>query len=176
MQRGADWTDQEIETLKTLWSEEGYSAGQIARALGGRTRSAVIGKIHRLNLPERPCDAVRGHRVSVSMPRAATRDRLVRTAPRQQQRQLRRQPEPEAARLENGALIGTADLTDRHCRWPHGDVGTAGFHYCGQQPKAGSSWCPHHAARATAISNAPVSAADVAGGRRAESQFAKIWG
>src|SRR5205823_14144104 len=46
------WTDERVETLKRLWAE-GLSASQIAAALGGVTRNAVIGKVHRLGLSGR---------------------------------------------------------------------------------------------------------------------------
>jgi GcrA cell cycle regulator len=55
------WTDERVETLKNMWSE-GKSASQIAKELGGVTRNAVIGKVHRLGLsnrvggPDRPDD------------------------------------------------------------------------------------------------------------------------
>src|SRR2546423_14227141 len=41
------WTDERVELLKKLWAE-GLSASQIAAELGGITRNAVIGKVHRL--------------------------------------------------------------------------------------------------------------------------------
>ncbi len=47
------WTDERIETLKTMW-EAGQTASQIAEALGGVSRNAVIGKAHRLELQARP--------------------------------------------------------------------------------------------------------------------------
>ena len=46
------WTDERVETLKAMWSE-GKSASQIAKELGGVTRNAVIGKVHRLGLSNR---------------------------------------------------------------------------------------------------------------------------
>ena len=46
------WTDERVELLKKLWSE-GLSASQIAAQLGGVTRNAVIGKVHRLSLSGR---------------------------------------------------------------------------------------------------------------------------
>ena len=46
------WTDERVELLKSMWSE-GKSASQIAKALGGVTRNAVIGKVHRLGLSNR---------------------------------------------------------------------------------------------------------------------------
>ncbi|MBE2276944.1 MAG: GcrA cell cycle regulator [Rhodobacteraceae bacterium] len=46
------WTDERVETLKHMWAE-GQSASQIAKELGGVTRNAVIGKVHRLGLSNR---------------------------------------------------------------------------------------------------------------------------
>lgn len=55
-----DWTDKRVETLKDLW-KQGLSAGQIQKRLNwlvapGEThvsRSAVLGKVHRLGLSKR---------------------------------------------------------------------------------------------------------------------------
>ena len=49
------WTDERVETLKRMWAE-GQSASQIAKELGGVTRNAVIGKVHRLGLSNRNDD------------------------------------------------------------------------------------------------------------------------
>ena len=46
------WTDERVELLKKLWGD-GLSASQIAGELGGITRNAVIGKVHRLGLSGR---------------------------------------------------------------------------------------------------------------------------
>ena len=46
------WTDERVETLKRMWGE-GQSASTIAKELGGVTRNAVIGKVHRLGLSNR---------------------------------------------------------------------------------------------------------------------------
>ena len=46
------WTDERVELLKKLWAD-GLSASQIAAELGGITRNAVIGKVHRLGLSGR---------------------------------------------------------------------------------------------------------------------------
>src|SRR6478672_10898235 len=64
------WTDDRVELLKRLWAE-GLSASQIAGELGGITRNAVIGKVHRLGLSGRaksPSSSVPRPR----KPRAAT--------------------------------------------------------------------------------------------------------
>jgi len=46
------WNDERVELLKKLWAD-GLSASQIAGRLGGVTRNAVIGKVHRLGLSGR---------------------------------------------------------------------------------------------------------------------------
>ena len=58
------WTDERVELLKKLWSD-GLSASQIAAELGGITRNAVIGKVHRLGLSGRAKSA------SIGAPRPA---------------------------------------------------------------------------------------------------------
>jgi hypothetical protein len=46
------WTDERVELLKKLWTD-GLSCAQVATQMGGLTRNAVIGKIHRLKLDKR---------------------------------------------------------------------------------------------------------------------------
>ncbi len=50
------WTEERVELLKKMWGE-GQSASQIAKELGGVTRNAVIGKVHRLGLSNRSTGA-----------------------------------------------------------------------------------------------------------------------
>lgn len=47
-----NWTDERVEQLRKLWAD-GLSASQIAAQMGGVTRNAVIGKVHRLKLSSR---------------------------------------------------------------------------------------------------------------------------
>ena len=71
------WTDERVETLKKMWGE-GQSASQIAKELGGVTRNAVIGKVHRLGLSNRagsgaaaPSKPVSKEKASPSAPKPA---------------------------------------------------------------------------------------------------------
>lgn len=50
--KSMSWTDERVEILKKMWAE-GQSASVIAKELGGVTRNAVIGKVHRLGLSNR---------------------------------------------------------------------------------------------------------------------------
>jgi len=52
------WTDERVDVLKSMWGE-GKSASQIAKELGGVTRNAVIGKVHRLGLSNRASTTTR---------------------------------------------------------------------------------------------------------------------
>lgn len=53
----AGWTEDRIALLRRLWGE-GWSSSKIAKELGGVTRNAVVGQVHRLGLvrgePEKP--------------------------------------------------------------------------------------------------------------------------
>jgi len=68
------WTDERVELLKKLWAD-GLSASQIAGRLGGVTRNAVIGKVHRLGLSGRATSS----RSSSPRPRRAHVPRQHRT-------------------------------------------------------------------------------------------------
>ena len=52
------WTPDRVETLIKMWSD-GQSASQIAAELGGVTRNAVIGKVHRLGLSNRGANTLK---------------------------------------------------------------------------------------------------------------------
>jgi hypothetical protein len=46
--------------------------------------------------------------------------------------------------LANGKFVTTATLTSRTCKWPIGDPGEPGFHYCGHPPESGRPYCDAH--------------------------------
>jgi GcrA cell cycle regulator len=130
------WTEERVEQLKALWTE-GLSASQIARVLGGVTRNAVIGKVHRLGLAGRAGPA-RSER-----PRSVAHKSVVRIA----------QPEPPIVEedpiiLEDGSFATVLTINDRMCRWPIGDPSENEFHFCGRKPKSGSPYCEAHARKA----------------------------
>lgn len=72
------WTDERVETLKKMWNE-GQSASQIAKELGGVTRNAVIGKVHRLGLSNRV--AGEGEAAPVAAAQAAAPQAAAQPAP-----------------------------------------------------------------------------------------------
>lgn len=79
------WTDERVEKLKQMWTE-GKSASAIAKELGGVTRNAVIGKVHRLGLSNRagaaPAKAApKEHAKDAARPTATERPRAAEAAP-----------------------------------------------------------------------------------------------
>lgn len=77
------WTDERIDLLKRLWGE-GLSASQIAGQLGGVSRNAVIGKVHRLKLDSRikPAGPAEPEIKIQAAPVAEPTPEVVRPAPR----------------------------------------------------------------------------------------------
>lgn len=53
MQPEMTWTEERVAKLRELWAQ-GKTASEIGVALGGVSRNAVIGKVHRLKLSGRP--------------------------------------------------------------------------------------------------------------------------
>lgn len=85
------WTREQIELLRHLWNE-GLTAAAIAAQLGGLSRSAVLGKVHRLRLRTDKAAAAKakfaGERCAETAP--ARRRRKRRKPRRQQQGSTRR--------------------------------------------------------------------------------------
>lgn len=148
-----NWTDERVELLKKLWSE-GLSASQIAAELGGVTRNAVIGKVHRLGLSGRakaiaaPAPRPRKPRPAASSP---TSRPMVQgnTALAQVIRPVM-EPEPEELPDPVSNVVAMAerctilDLTEFTCRWPVGEPGKSDFFYCGSRTKTGLPYCAFH--------------------------------
>lgn len=135
------WTDERVELLKKLWAE-GLSASQIAGKIGGVTRNAVIGKVHRLGLSGRatPTKPSRG--------RAPERD--AESAARYQSSPEIKSviPEPEFIEpvvLDSGDMTTVSTLKNNMCKWPIGDPAKDDFHFCGQSTLSGKSYCAYHA-------------------------------
>src|SRR5438105_12893189 len=129
------WTDERVEQLKGLWNE-GLSASQIARALGGVSRNAVIGKVHRLGL------AGRAVPTRSDRPRSQRRSAIHAAPP------VFEVIEQDPIKLDDGNFATVLTITDRMCRWPIGDPAEQEFHFCGHKPKAGSPYCEAHARKA----------------------------
>ncbi|MFV0244886.1 MAG: GcrA family cell cycle regulator [Qingshengfaniella sp.] len=89
------WTEERVEILKRMWSD-GQSASQIAKELGGVTRNAVIGKVHRLGLSNRAAPAGKTETPAEPPPAAETRAPRP-AAPAQPAKPAERREQPAAA-------------------------------------------------------------------------------
>jgi GcrA cell cycle regulator len=87
------WTDERVELLKKMWGE-GQSASQIAKELGGVTRNAVIGKVHRLGLSNRATGAKSAKPDPKAKPAVATDAAKPEAKPRQSPRTEAARPAP----------------------------------------------------------------------------------
>lgn len=162
------WTEERVALLRKLWAD-GLSASQIANRLGGITRNAVIGKVHRLGLAGRVTTSrVRSPRMRHRAPkptplRPAATATATATAQRVQFRTagntaLKPVFAPVAQKTVALALVPSAievaapkvlgvhllDLNENTCRWPIGDPQDENFHFCGCQ-KTNGAFCEHHA-------------------------------
>jgi GcrA cell cycle regulator len=165
------WTDERIDQLKSLW-EQGMTASQIADALGGVSRNAVIGKAHRLGLQSRP-SPVRSSDASADEPAAPTPPPAAKADPvPPPPRQAAVAPEPVPVTpsslhepvapasppapprrmvpakpsAEIRDKTGLLDLNDKICKWPIGHPGEPDFHFCGQPVNQGFPYCLSHCA------------------------------
>jgi hypothetical protein len=50
--------------------------------------------------------------------------------------------------LEDGSFATLLTINGRMCRWPIGDPCENDFHFCGREPKEGSSYCEAHTRKA----------------------------
>jgi GcrA cell cycle regulator len=164
MDTTVNWTDERVERLKKLWSE-GLSASQIAAQLGGVSRNAVIGKVHRLSLPGRA--KAGGTTASRSQKRAPVTTTQTRPqasfAPRPVTRtvtrpagatMLKEEIEVDALevmeRVSDNVVVPIfkrvplIKLTERTCKWPLGDPLKEDFCFCGNDSPDTSPYCGFH--------------------------------
>ncbi|MDD9923890.1 MAG: GcrA cell cycle regulator [Boseongicola sp.] len=163
------WTDERVELLKKMWGE-GQSASQIAKELGGVTRNAVIGKVHRLGLSNRataastPAPEKKAAKPAASKakaaPKSAPKEKVVEVtvAPRKPIVPAGQPlpPQPSANEISPEALanvrevektskkISLMELTERTCKWPIGDPATEDFWFCGLSVQQGKPYCEAH--------------------------------
>jgi GcrA cell cycle regulator len=153
-----NWTDERVEMLKKLWAD-GLSASQIAGQLGGVSRNAVIGKVHRLKLSSRG-------RATSSQPRqkktvhaggakSGGRTMVTRTVSiGATALQAQFDAEPVARQMlrpvENVVVpisrrLKLVELSEHTCKWPNGDPLSEEFHFCGNDSAETGPYCTYHA-------------------------------
>lgn len=158
------WTRERVELLKKFWSE-GLSASQIAAQLGGVSRNAVIGKVHRLKLPGRgktaqavsrtqktpispPSSCIR-RTTSTGMPTDAPSCSVGATALKMEfvaedviETDI---PAKSDVVVPISRQLNLLQLSENTCRWPVGDPLSSDFHFCGADSSENSPYCAFHA-------------------------------
>lgn len=140
------WTEANIKTLKKLF-KQGYSASQIEKKIAGSTRSAVLGKLHRLGLVR--------HRTINRPPKEIANRIDGRTLNHGRNTPIRLKKKPDlrivlsAGTAAPSLDIPLMNLEPRMCRWPT-SVDRPHL-FCGR-PWTGEfgPYCAAHKARAVA--------------------------
>ncbi|GAA2841490.1 Global cell cycle regulator GcrA [Aminobacter aminovorans] len=156
-----NWTDERVELLRKLWSE-GLSASQIAAQLGGVSRNAVIGKVHRLKLssrgrataaPARQKKTTQATTPTKSVQRTVTATRTVTASIGATALQAQFEVEPVARQyirpVENVVVpisrrLQLVQLSERTCKWPNGDPLSEDFSFCGNEAGESGPYCGYH--------------------------------
>jgi GcrA cell cycle regulator len=160
------WTDERVSRLAKLWAE-GLSASQVAADLGGVTRNAVIGKVHRLGLSGRAKPAGKSNagsrRKTASGAAGAnsggsgggggnyTRTRqTTRTVGNtvikldvEEEVAFRPKPVPDPV-LPVSRELTLMQLSESTCKWPTGDPTMPGFSFCGHSVADDKPYCGFH--------------------------------
>ena len=160
-----NWTDERVEALRKYWSE-GLSASQIAAQLGGVSRNAVIGKVHRLKLSGRgrtPAAPARQKKpatppvaaptkqpaktVQISRPTVASVGATALAAEIEVVSPVIANPAPhlESVSMPASRMLSLIQLNERTCKWPIGDPLQPDFHFCGNDAAETGPYCRYHA-------------------------------
>ncbi len=166
------WTDERIKELTKLWAE-GQSASKIAETLGGVTRNAVIGKVHRLGLSNRadttdkpaltkkrgrPAKVKNNQNdVKLGNPSEKTSSDNKKTTKLESFDQFENEVDDTMVSTLNAETLANVadlekkskrlslmDLTERTCKWPIGDPSTEEFWFCGHPSEQGKPYCSTH--------------------------------
>ncbi|MGO4832141.1 GcrA family cell cycle regulator [Rhizobiaceae sp. 2RAB30] len=156
------WTDERVELLRKLWAE-GLSASTIAAQLGGVSRNAVIGKVHRLKLSSRGRSTAAPARqkkaptavttVTKSVTRTTTVTRPVTVSVGATALQVQFEAEPVARqylRPQSEVVVPISrrlklvQLSERTCKWPNGDPLSEDFNFCGNDCADTGPYCGYH--------------------------------
>ena len=139
------WSETRVTTLSQLWLD-GLSASQIAQQLGGVTRNAVFGKVHRLGLSGRAAASAPARAPRTASPRPKRPHRVAAAAPPPGKSPARSPAQAFALTPEGPGLIGDmAHLGAHACKWPIGDPKSPDFSFCGRQ--ADGRYCAAHGQR-----------------------------
>ena len=131
------WTTEKEEKLRELW-KKGHTASQIASVIGDKTRNAIIGKAHRLNLESRTTSK----KIKPKVNRENNTSSEVKT------QKLGRKARFKALLLDKNFEQENPkkfeELTDKTCKWPIGHPYEKNFYFCGREPMEKFPYCKLH--------------------------------
>lgn len=166
MNNTVPWTESEIQRMLDL-DRDGKSCGQIGIELG-RTRNAVIGKLHREKVKRGlktyfPSD-ITNRSINILPEKAISPELERNTIPKRKYTRVVPPPSLSAKGvgvilpmpkivIEKGKMVGILDV--KGCRWPTEAVpGLIGTHaFCNAETDTGRSYCAEH----LAMNKAPYS-------------------
>ena len=131
------WTPERQKKLEELW-KKGYTASQIATAIGETTRNAVIGKAHRLKL------AARAVSKKTSTTLVSKKDNNLEIKQEKLSRKARFKSLLLDKNFEPENPKKLTELSDETCRWPIGHPYEKNFYFCGRKPLEKFPYCNLH--------------------------------
>lgn len=131
------WTDKEIAMLRKLWPGAAMSAATIGARMG-KSKSAIIAKARRLNLPGRASPIKPRSEPKPPPPMRRNTLPALRSGAKAQPDEITRMLREVVRRP---APVGPARGS---CCWPFGDPKLPGFRFCGA-PAVRKSYCVAHA-------------------------------
>lgn len=149
------WSVARIADLTRLWAA-GLTAHDIGRQLG-LSKSAVLGKVHRLDLVPRrqvqrkPIEQSDHPWARPSAPSKLSPEPPISAPVAGEERVLDPLNPSRRARPATAEEYASRGLTKRACAWPSGDPRTAEFRSCGERAVVGKPYCPGHCAAAYVI-------------------------
>jgi GcrA cell cycle regulator len=144
------WTNERVGVLRRLWAD-GKTAAEIAAALDGVSRSAVLGMIFRLRLGAD--DGARGKKARTKPAKSRAAEVPPLAPSRRHRRRRKKNPIADTPPRRSGP-VGLFDLTNDMCRWPHGQLGGRNYLFCaapGADVTGGIPYCALHMRRAYLI-------------------------
>ena len=135
--------------LKELYNQ-GHSCATIG-AMMGKTRNAIIGRVHRIDLPRR-AQSYRKKSSNLAPKRSKVAAVHILNRPIRVSAAIFANCEPLPPAMEyDKARVSVSAVADDDCRWPVGDPAQAGAHgkiFCGKTKLPRLPYCEVHTRRA----------------------------
>jgi GcrA cell cycle regulator len=140
------WTEGRVAAVERLW-RDGKSASEIANEIGGTTRNAVIGKLHRLGLSAKTQAQVRTKPKPVKTVKPKKDDRKAVTGVSLHGREIVHVAPPVALPPLPGDVYGAVAAINSmprfgRCRFPFGDPVKEDFRFCLEPTGGTATYCP----------------------------------